>query len=124
MTTATLADITRGDTLAYKLTFTTDANPGVAVDVTGWEFWMTFKVNLGDPDILAPLQMFYDNPTAPSTGIVTLEIPGDCCDDLPIGLLYWDIQVVIPASSTHAKFVQTVLSGTVNVVSDVTITSV
>lgn len=106
----------RGDSKCYQLTFVTDN--GSPIDVTGWDLWLTFKVNISDAEIASPLQLNYTMPSGSTSGVVMLYLDSTYTNALPIGTLFWDMQVVITVGSD--KIVKTIGQGTVNIEADIT----
>lgn len=115
--------------LQYPTLPASQTNPLVPVDLTGAKIWMTAKMNLTDADVDAVFQV--TTPTEiviaddPATGMAKITVPAAATKDVvftkrnkdgsaQMPLLY-DIQV-----KTQDGVIQTVSSGTLTLLEDVT----
>jgi hypothetical protein len=116
-----ISDFKRGDTKKIRLAFT-DGN-GTAIDITGWQFWLTLKNDLSDLDAAAVLQVmttvgdYVDDDAA--NGIVYI-VATSSDTAIATGSYHYDIQRVIAGTPPD---VLTILSGKVKVTQDVTLST-
>ena len=115
----TFEEFYRGDDYALKIVFTVpDPVTGtrVPVDITGWEFFSSFKLSPMLPDAEAPVQIHVP-PVAGSDagqGVLYLVYPASQTKNL-LPAKYWvDIQRVYQGTVT------TLVQGRINVLADVT----
>ena len=111
-----IGDFYRGDTKVYNLTFKEN---NVAKDVSNMILFMTLKSSKSDLDASAALQVQTTFPSgSPSTsGIGTLTLTSNDTDITP-GKYHYDLQLVDPTGSPAV--VTTLVSGTLNVLTDIT----
>ena len=114
-----LNDFYRGDTVRLKFTFAdADSTP---IDITGHELWFTAKESRSNLDSESAIQVRHlagnDPADDPVNGIVyhTLSSTDTA---IPVGKYEFDYQKVI--SSTSPPVVNTIASGKVKVLQDVT----
>ena len=111
-----LADIYRGDTKKWNLTFTDKA--GAEIDITGSKIWVTFKTNKDDPDDAALIQ----NTTIPSgaeaiAGKCQVHLtPAETGALLPTIKYFYDFQFVDASGD-----VTTLMAGDLRCLQDITI---
>lgn len=114
-----IANFYRGDTKKYKFTFT-DAN-GAPVNITGWEIWLTLKLDVAAVDANAEMQVKHvvgnDVADDPVNGVANLTATS-VNTTIPVGTYQYDMQRVIPGSPPD---VRTLLRGKVKVLQDVTL---
>ena len=100
--------ITRGDTETIVVTMKTSA--GVAVNITG----RTYRAHIRTTkDAATTSGTFVCTVTNASAGEVTCVMSAGSTAALPVGTSYWDFE------ENNAGVVATILSGTVNVLADV-----
>ncbi len=109
----------RGDTFAFEVTVTNAGNP---INVTGYDFRMTAKYAVSDPDsnavfsITSPGNILLTNP---SVGLVTVVVPSTATSSLKTGQTYrlqYDIQMY-----DNPGVVYTVASGILHILPDCSI---
>lgn len=116
-TTLDLNPLDRGDTWDHVFNFVdTDGN---AVDITGYKFWMTFKINPeeDDADITTEsgVQVSTTSNDANSLlGILTLRFEAEATVDLLPGTYQYDLQM------KSGTAVTTLLRGKAKVIADIT----
>lgn len=112
-----LFELYRGDDKSFNVSVVEDGT-GDPVDITGWVFKSTMKLNpLTSPDDTdAPLQI--DIPAlsgaAAVTGLFTLTLPKEQTELLTPGVYFFDLQGEVSGA------VSTIVSGRVRVKADVT----
>ena len=89
-----IPDFRVGD--SYKLSLVVKDEFGVAVDITGYVFWLTLKAAFTDADVDAVLQFkttVGDNPSDDAlNGICNLYVPAADTKAVPVGKYFYDIQ--------------------------------
>jgi hypothetical protein len=111
MATTKINNFYRGDTVSYAMTFTTNS---VAMDITGATIWFTLKKSRNDTDAQAVLQKELTSHSDPTHGITTMSLTSTDTN-IPCGRYFYDFQV-----KTLSGNIFTFLSGTVDVLEDVT----
>ncbi len=110
-----LDDFARGDTWTTKFTLT-DAND-VAIDITGFTFWLTLKTLKTDADPgVAQVETAAGSPDA-ALGIIFMTISNTVTNNLAPGKYHYDLQQVDDQSPPN---IQTLLIGRVTVATDIT----
>ena len=115
--TKNLAPFARGDDWTVKFTIKTSA--GVVVDIDGYTYWMTLKL---DPDASDPgdaQQVVSPTGGDATNGIVTITFPSNVTSELTPANYYYDLQQIDDLNN-----ITTVLMGKVKVVRDITLSSV
>ena len=80
--------VTRGDTLALNINVTVD---GAVVDITGWTFMLTIKLNEDDTDVNAKIWKNVTTHPDPTHGrTVIIVTPAEI--DALVGDYYYDIE--------------------------------
>lgn len=103
----------RGDT--FKLSFTVKTAAGVAIDITGYTFWLTLKTDLSKTDAQATKQVERTTHDDAANGKTSLTIdPADTKNYL--GCYFYDVQIKTPAG-----IVETFQDGVVVFDDDVTL---
>lgn len=114
-----LPDFRRGDTYAFELE-SSDPRTGAAIDITGYEYTITFKVNNDDADVDAVIQKtIVASGTDAENGIVEIRLESDETN-VAVGTYYMDVQRVIPGSPPD---VSTLVTQTIDITQDITITA-
>lgn len=111
MATTKLNNFYRGDSRDYALTFTSNS---VAYNITGSTIWFTLKKDRTDPDTEAALQKTLTVHSDPTHGITTLSLTSTDTAIEP-GRYFYDFQF-----KAQSGTIITFLSGTVDVLEDVT----
>lgn len=114
-----LKDITRGDTVSYKMTFRdADKNP---IDLTGKLIWFTLKSDLSLSDDDAAIQKVVEpSGTDAENGNSKIVLSSQDTEISP-GKYFFDFQLVTPASvATDPPVVVTMASGQITIKEDVT----
>lgn len=111
-----LANLVRGDDWIIKIVVSSDGNP---LDITGFTYWFTLKLNVDDADPGA-LQISFNpdtatSPTEASQGILYIKVNKSLTDSIDAATYNYDLQQV-----DNAGTVQTLLIGKVKVVKDIT----
>lgn len=108
-----LSSFVRGDDWAIKLTVTSNNN---ILNITGYTYWLTLKVNMDDLDANAALQVQIVPESADAVqGVVIIKAPAAQTSLLEPISYFYDIQQV----DTNGE-VQTLMIGKVKVIKDVT----
>lgn len=112
--TTPLFEMYRGDDYAFRVTIT-DVNEQ-PVDITGWEFKATMKLNFMDGDDKATVKVDVGpmGGTDAQVGICYLVLPHAQTENLLPAMYFFDLQRV------HNGIVTTVIKGRVRVHADVT----
>lgn len=103
----------RGDD--WKLDVTLKDEDGLAIDLTGATVFFTVKENESDADTSAVITEDVTSHTDPTNGETSIEVSDTETDDVDPGTYYYDIQV-----KTAAGNIQTVVKGTLTVLTDIT----
>lgn len=114
MATTKLNNFYRGDTRDYALTFTSNS---VAYNITGATVWFTLKKDRNDADSEAVLQKSISSHSDPTNGKTTLSLTSTDTA-IEAGRYFYDFQI-----KTASGSIITFLSGTVDVLEDVTRTT-
>lgn len=111
-----LFEIFRGDDFTLRVEVTDEANE--VVDIRGWSFKATMKLNTDAPDKDAPVKVniapLADTDTQAENGVVNLVLPSEHTINLKPTVYFFDLQ------REFLSTVNTVLVGRVRVRSDVT----
>ena len=110
-TTPNNITVYRGDDFSTKIVFN-DTN-GVPINLTGWEFFFTIKLRVGDPDSVAIVTVT-EAPTDPLNGITQITVSNTITYNL-LGSYYYDFQFKNASGN-----INTITSGTINFISDIT----
>jgi hypothetical protein len=103
----------RGDNFTLTLTFYEN---GVIKDITGWTVWFTIKQYQDDLDVAAVLQKKVTVHLDPTNGVTAVSVTA--AENLFAGRYYYDIQY-----KTGGGVVQTVLSGEISFIKDITLST-
>jgi hypothetical protein len=97
-----IPDFRVGDDYNIKLTVNDVA--GIAVDITGYKFWLTLKASYDNSDAQAAMQFVTtvgDNVNDEAlNGICYLTVPASVTKQVPVGRYYYDIQQKVGSSIT------------------------
>ena len=95
----------QGDTHAIRLTFT-DTEADAPVDFTGWDFFLTMKLNPYKGDDEAAVRVDMKDASGPDVaeGRVDLPIPLDQSQALVPAIYYLDVQAVSPEGAVTTLF--------------------
>jgi len=121
MTTATLENFFRGDTVRWKLEFT-NPDTDAAIDISDWIFTVTLKKNEEDADADAALQITTTAPADATSenGEIELVLPSNETANLTPGVSYFmDIQRKIQGTPPD---ILTLHKQRIKVLQDVTVT--
>ncbi|MCD1628447.1 hypothetical protein [Marinobacter shengliensis] len=112
--TTPLFEMTRGDDFAFKIAIVDSLN--VPVDITGWEFMATMKLDFMDPDDKATVAVNIGPVSGADAvlGVTHLVLPNAQTRNLLPALYFFDLQKVLDGS------VVTIINGRVKVKADVT----
>lgn len=112
--TTPLFEITRGDDFTFRVTITDVMD--VPLDITGWQFMATMKLDFMKPDEGAPVKVDIGplEGADAQAGLCYLQLPSDQTKDLLPAVYFFDLQRVFNGKVT------TVLNGRVRVNADVT----
>lgn len=96
----------RGDNHSLRLSFT-DTEQNQPVDMTGWSFFMTMKLNPYAPDYEAGVKVDLIEAEGPEIeiGNVDFTIPVNQSDKLRPALYYLDVQAKSPKGAITTLFV-------------------
>lgn len=108
-----LLPLVRGDDWKIKLTILED---GVPVNITGYTYWFTLKVNIDDPDPGALQISVVASGADAANGIVYITVP-NFSTNIATQSYRYDVQQIDTSSPV---VIRTVLLGKVKVVKDVT----
>lgn len=90
---------------------------GVAIDITGYKFWFTAKVNKDDVDASALIQVSVTDHTNPTEGETSIQLSKINTNITP-GNYYYDIQM-----KDNMNKILTLVSSTIEIKQDITITT-
>lgn len=117
-TSDNLPDFFRGDTYSITLNFT-DPTSGQAIDITGYVFTITLKVNEADADPGALQKQVTASGPAALAGKVEVRLESDETG-IAVGPYFMDLQRTIPGSPPD---VLTIKKQVINVLQDISITT-
>lgn len=112
-------DFYRGDTPTWKVQCYSDSAMTTAEDVTGWKLYFTAKSKRDDTDanaVIGPASVTASGDDA-TNGIITLTLT-QSDTAVATGAYFYDLQLVDDANN-----VETIESGTVRVLQDITTTT-
>lgn len=118
----------RGDTKRIRLVFETKepGRPSEPRDITGHEFWITFKQDPGLPDSRAAFKKMVEAPvdSESTAGRIEIVLESDETALLIPDLDYhYDIQRVIRGVDPEPPDVKTLIRGKVRILRDITVTN-
>ena len=115
-----LSPFARGDTWTTKFTLTDSSN--TPLDITGFTYWLTLKINQDDADPGVAQQSVLATGTDATNGIVYITFQPSVTYTLTPRRYYYDLQQVDPTSGSPAQ-ITTLLIGKVKVATDITRTA-
>ena len=104
-------NIVRGDTISWDLTIKKD---GVALNITGYKFYLTCKTLKADADP-GLFQITVTSHTDAVNGRTLVEVPAATTDGISEGLKYYDLQM-----KDGSGKITTVMIGTMTFMNDIT----
>ena len=115
-----LSPFARGDTWTTKFTLTDSSN--TPLDITGFTYWLTLKINQDDADPGVAQQSVLATGTDATNGIVYITFQPSVTYTLTPRRYYYDLQQVDPTSGSPTQ-ITTLLIGKVKVATDITRTA-
>lgn len=106
-------EFNEGDDFPYKITLTNSS--GIAIDLTGYTFYMTIKYELTDSDANAMIKKTITTIPNPELGIVTITLDRSDTQNMAGGVYVYDIKYL-----TSGTLTKTIIRGNFNLIKGVT----